>query len=107
MSIDAWDGAAQALKKLSGELPAMQDVGADVRVALATGSGPLLPANNAFRATVLDDFIKDGDVMYAQFKQENAMEVIMRSSLQIAWSSSRSWLQPERRGQSMTRCNPP
>jgi len=30
----------------------MQDVGADVQVALATGSGPLLPANNAFRATV-------------------------------------------------------
>jgi hypothetical protein len=28
-----------------------------------------LPANNAFRATVLDDFFKDGDLMYAQFKQ--------------------------------------
>lgn len=41
----------------------------------------LLPANNAFRATVLDGFFKDGEAMYAQFKQENAIEVTMRSFL--------------------------
>jgi hypothetical protein len=85
----------------------MPAVGADVQVALATGSEPLPPANNAFRATVLDDFFKDGDVRYAQFKQENAIEGTMRSFLQIAWSPSRSWLQPERRAPSMTRCNTP
>ena len=49
-----------------------------------------------FAQTVLGDFFKDGDAMYAQFKQESATEVTMRSFLQIAWSSSRSWLQPER-----------
>jgi VWFA-related protein len=78
----------KTLNKLSGEFPAMQDVGTDTQVALATGSVPLLPANNAFRATVLNDFMTDGDVMYAQFKQENAIEVTMRSFLQIAWSLS-------------------
>jgi hypothetical protein len=65
-------------KELSGVPPALPDVGADVQLALATGSEPLRPANHALRATVLDDFFKLGDVMYARFKQENAIEVTMR-----------------------------
>ena len=67
--------------------PAPPDVGADVLLALATGSEPLRPANQALRATVLDDFFKHGDVMYAQFKQGNAIEVTMRE-----WTPARSWV---------------
>jgi VWFA-related protein len=81
------------LKKLSGELPAMQDVDMDTQIALASGSDAPPPSNNAvgsdgFSPAVLDDFVKSGDLMYAQFQQEKAIEVTMRSFLQIAWSLS-------------------
>ena len=76
------------LAKLGGELPAMQDVDTETQLALATRSAPLLPANSRTSPSVLDDFVTSGDVMYAQFKQDNAIEVTMRSFLQIAWSLS-------------------
>ena len=74
-------------KELSGEPPAPPDVVADVQLALATGSEPLRPANHALRASVLNDFFKHGDVMYAQFKQGNAIEATMRE-----WNPARSWV---------------
>jgi hypothetical protein len=40
---------------------------------------------------VLDDFFKHGDVMYAQFKQENIIEVTMRE-----WTLARSWFADRR-----------
>jgi VWFA-related protein len=77
----------KTLSTLSGELPAMQDVDMDVQAALASESDAV-PGYNGFRSSVLNDFVRRGDVMYAQFKQENAIEVTMRSFLQIAWSLS-------------------
>jgi len=76
-----------ALNKLSGELPVMQNVGTDVQVALATGSDAV-PSYNGFRVFVLDDFLRNADVLAAQFQQEKAIETTMRSFLQIAWSLS-------------------
>src|ERR1035438_218624 len=76
------------LAKLGGELPAMQDVDTETQLALATRSAPLLPANSRTSSSALDDFVTSGDVLYAQFKQDNAIEVTMRSFLQIAWSMS-------------------
>jgi len=75
----------KTLNRLSGELPAMQDVNTDVQVALATGSDAL-PGYNGFH--VLSDFVSHGEVLAAQFAQERAIEVTMRSFLQIAWSLS-------------------
>ncbi len=77
----------KALNRLSGELPAMQDVSQDVQAALADGGDAQL-GFNGFRPSVLNDFVQNVDVMYAQFKQESAIEVTMRSFLQIAWSLS-------------------
>jgi VWFA-related protein len=83
----------KALKKLSGELPAMQDVTEDTQVALATANDALPASRNqtasdGFSPTLLDDFVNSGDVAYAQLQQENAIETTMRSFLQIAWSLS-------------------
>ena len=83
----------KALKKISGELPAMQDVSDDVQTALATGNTSIRASStdlsfDGLSSSVLDSFVRSGDVMYAQFQQENAIEVTMRSFLQIAWSLS-------------------
>jgi len=66
-----WDPPAKALKKNSAvNHRPCQTLARTLQLALATGSEPLRPANHALRATVLDDFFKLGDVMYARFKQE-------------------------------------
>lgn len=83
----------KALKKISGELPAMQDVSDDAQVALAAGNTSVPGSGtdlsfDGLSSSVLDSFVRSGDVMYAQFQQENAIEVTMRSFLQIAWSLS-------------------
>jgi VWFA-related protein len=77
----------KTLNKLAGELPAMQDVNPAVQVAVATGSDAV-PGYSGFRSSVLNDFVSHGDVLAAQFQQERAVEVTMRSFLQIAWSLS-------------------
>lgn len=79
--------AINALRHVSGELPAMQDFNLETQAALATKSDSL-PGFADFRANVLNDFVGHGDLIAAQFAQERAIEVTMRSFLQIAWSLS-------------------
>lgn len=78
----------KALKTISGEFPAMQDVDPNVQAALLTGDTPLRSMYNGYATSALNDFVSSGDVLYAQFQQEKAIEVTMRSFLQIAWSLS-------------------
>jgi VWFA-related protein len=77
----------ESLNKLSGELPLMADVSPDVEAALVSGSDAL-PGYNGFHSAVLNDFGKNADVLAAHFQQERAIELTMRSFLQIAWSLS-------------------
>ena len=80
----------QILKKLSGDLPEMHNLDTDVEAAAAAGdgSGLLMASNPITTQSTLSDFISQGDVLYAQFKQENAIETTMRAFLGIAWSLS-------------------
>jgi VWFA-related protein len=67
------------LKKLGGELPAMQGVDANTQATLLSGNDT---------RSVLGEFARSGDLMYAQFKQAQAIETTMRAFLEIAWSLS-------------------
>ena len=64
----------QILKKLSGDLPEMHNLDTDVEAAAAAGdgSGLLMASNPITTQSTLSDFISQGDVLYAQFRQENA-----------------------------------
>lgn len=80
----------QALKKVSGELPAMQNVSDTAEVAAFTGDTTdlLNPATLGQTQSALNDFVTQGDVDYAQFKQERAIETTMQAFLGLAWSLS-------------------
>jgi VWFA-related protein len=78
----------QALKKVSGELPALQNVDTDAAAAGFAGDNSTLVS--AFSAATTEasvsEWIVQGDLNYAQFKQEAAIETTMNAFLGIAWS---------------------
>jgi VWFA-related protein len=80
----------QVLQKVSGETEAMQSV--DSETELAAFSGDQSNVFSGFTAataeTNIDQFIRLGDVDYAQFKQEAAIETTMQAFLGMAWSLS-------------------
>ena len=80
----------QALKKINGEIPAMQgtDIDAQAVAASTDVSSPPLPSFglNADPEQALQDFILQGDAAIARMQQDRAIEVTMRGFLNIAWS---------------------
>jgi len=83
----------QALKKVNGEIPAMQGTDIDVQAAAAstdvTAPGPIITMGvNSDPEQMLQDFILHGDATIARLQQDRAVEVTMRSFLNIAWSLS-------------------
>jgi len=79
------------LKKLSGETPDMQNVDTDTLVAAATTSDGLnlfSPSPVATTQDGIQNFISQGDVDYAQFKQEDAIETTLNAFLGLAWTLS-------------------
>jgi VWFA-related protein len=81
-----------ALKKVRGELPTMQGVSAESLALAAPGGAatsgilPLAPGGDP--ATRIEEFILQGDALYAGFQQARAIETTMRAFLAIAWSLS-------------------
>jgi VWFA-related protein len=80
----------QLLKKASGELSGMQTVDSEAELAAFTGdtSNLFSPTPTAFAEQAVNQFITQGDIDYAQFKQEAAIETTMQAFLGIAWSLS-------------------
>src|ERR1700678_4379462 len=79
----------QILKKASGETPAMQGVNIDAQASAAAEGvtdAPLITASDP--GSAMHAFIEDGDTVYAQFQQQNAIETTMNAFLEIAWSLS-------------------
>jgi VWFA-related protein len=80
----------QALKKVSGELPAMQGVDTDVRADVAAGDveipTPISPGADPTLA--MESFVQYGDAVYAQFQQQNAIESTLNGFMGIAWTLS-------------------
>jgi VWFA-related protein len=90
-----------ALKKVGGATPDMQNVDTDTQAAAAAGEtipalsaavepnpGLLGPAAVTDAAGALQQFLTQGDLDYAQFKQENAIETTLRAFQGLAWSLS-------------------
>lgn len=84
------EGLQQALKKAGGEISAMQNIDPDVETAAFTGeTGDLFSVLSAADTqAAVNGFITQGDVDYAQFKQDAAIETTMQAFLGIAWSLS-------------------
>lgn len=81
-----------ALKKVRGELPALQGVDTDAQ-ALANAGGattamvPLLSPGGDPTAQI-EQFVLQGDAVYAGYQQARAIENTMQAFLAIAWSLS-------------------
>jgi len=80
----------EALKKASGELPAMEGTDFDAQADAAAGDIPDTPSNTlgSDPTSAMDTFVERGDAIYAQFQQQNAIETTMNAFLGIAWSLS-------------------
>jgi VWFA-related protein len=88
----------QALKKVNGELPALQGVDIDVEAAVAVSDslaptadfvlGASSPQAVANDESALQDFVLRGDVAIAGMQQDRAIEITMRAFLNIAASLS-------------------
>lgn len=87
------------LKKLSGEITDMEMIGTDTRATAASLAGTTAPVSDlngglfqplspSATSGILGDFVSNGDVLYAQFRQENAIETTMQAFLGIAWTLS-------------------
>ncbi|HTZ98415.1 MAG TPA: VWA domain-containing protein [Terriglobales bacterium] len=87
------------LKKLSGEITDMEMIDTDTRATAASLAGTTAPVSDlngglfqplspSVTSGVLGDFVSNGDVLYAQFRQENAIETTMQAFLGIAWTLS-------------------
>jgi VWFA-related protein len=83
----------EALKKLNGEIPALQGTDVDTQVAATSidvfsprAVVPLTPGSDPEEA--LQEFILHGDATIARMQQDRAVEVTMRAFLNIAWSLS-------------------
>ena len=91
-----------AVKKVNGEIPAMQSFGTEAQVTAASGStfnnpagnmSPITPSgdNNFVMADIvaqLNDFMDRGDAIEASYQQDRAVEMTLRAFLNIAWSVS-------------------
>jgi VWFA-related protein len=80
----------QALKKASGEMPALHGIDIDAQADAATGNIPDASAiaSGSDPSAAIDDFLERGDAIYSQFQQQNAIETTMNAFLGIAWSLS-------------------
>jgi VWFA-related protein len=76
----------QILKKVSGELPALQGVDTDAQADAATADIPDVPAPGGDPDAAMQAFVERGDAIYAQFQQQNAIETTMNAFLGIAWT---------------------
>ncbi len=80
----------QALKKVNGELPALQGVDIDTQAAAAVGadlepsSALNLPLGST--ATNLEDFVTQGDAAIARMQRDRAIEGTIKAFLEVAWS---------------------
>lgn len=72
----------EALKKVTGEAPALQGVDLDAQAAAATGANRLSVSTTGN----LRDFIAHGDALLAGLQQDRAIEATMKAFLEIAWS---------------------
>jgi VWFA-related protein len=85
---------AEALKRVSGELPALTGVSADAQESAFTGDSQQLSqavgASSGSDSVLgsLNAFVEHGDAIEAQFFQQNAIETTMNGFLGIAWSLS-------------------
>jgi VWFA-related protein len=81
---------AAAVKKVGGELPAMQSVSIGAQANAATGEAvlptPISPGTDPTAA--MEAFVSYGDTLYAQFAQQNAIETTLNGFLGIAWALS-------------------
>ena len=81
-----------ALKKVRGELPALQGVDIDAQALSAAGGAttalvtPLSAGGDP--TTQMEQFVLQGDAIYAGYQQARAIENTMRAFLDIAWSLS-------------------
>lgn len=80
----------EALKKVNGELPAMQNVSTDAQALAAVSGSGLSLADIASQntATNLEDFVTQGDAEIARIQQDRAIEATTKAFLEIAWSLS-------------------
>lgn len=81
-----------ALKKVRGELPAMQGIDTDAQALAAAGGAntamlPLLSPGGDPTAQ-LEQFVTQGDAVFASYQQTRAIENTMQAFLMIAWSLS-------------------
>jgi len=76
----------QALKKASGELPAMQGVDADAQADVAAGDVdmPISISPGTDPTAAMEAFVEHGDAVYAQFQQQNAIETTLSGFMGIA-----------------------
>jgi VWFA-related protein len=88
---DSPDALVQILKKIGGEISPMETQSTDVQADLATGNAAqtqlsMLSGTDPF--TAMNSFVDYGDVLEAQFFQQNAIDTTMNAFLGIAWSLS-------------------
>ena len=76
----------QILKKLAGELPALQNVDAVSASPAAMRVGNETLAGNAGLYSDLRNFVIKGDVNIAHLQQDRASEATMRGLLSISWA---------------------
>jgi VWFA-related protein len=79
------------LKKVSGEMPALQGVSPDAQASASAGDmqgmpTPISPGQDPTAA--MQSFVDHGDAMYAQFAQQNAIETTLNGFMGIAWTLS-------------------
>jgi len=82
----------QSLKKLNGEIPAMQGTDIDAQAVAASvdvfAPRDIAPSLNGDTEAAVADFILNGDASIARIQQDRAVEVTIRAFLNIAWSVS-------------------
>lgn len=82
----------EALKKLNGEIPALQGTDVDTLATAASAdvvAPPIAPATpGSDPEEALQDFILYGNAAIARMQQDRAIETTMRGFLDIAWSLS-------------------
>jgi VWFA-related protein len=81
----------QILKKVGGELPAMQSVDIDVQADVAAGDAPDMPtpiSPGTDPTAAMEEFVEHGDAVFAQFQQQNAIETTLNGFMGIAWTLS-------------------
>ena len=83
----------RALKKLNGEIPAMQGIDIDAQATSAStdvfAPTPFqLVAPGGDTEAAVQDFLLNGDATVARMQQDHAVEITIRAFLGLAWSLS-------------------